>query len=117
MGERVYVIEKDMDRNTVTVGPEEALYWRELFASDFNWLSIPELHEPIHAAVRTRYHQTERSAMVCPLSQNKVRIVLGEPQLAITPGQAAVLCDGDLVLGGGTIEHVGLHNTDLTCTF
>ena len=104
MGERVYVVEKDMARNTVTVGPEEALYRRELTAADFNWLSIPEPDGPIRAAVRTRYHQTEHPAMVYPLPQNKVRIVFDEPQRAITPGQAAVLYDGDFVLGGGTIN-------------
>ena len=109
MGERVYVLEKDMACNTVTVGPEEALYRRELIAADFNWLSIPEPSEPIRAAVRTRYHQAERPATVYPLPHNKVRIVFDEPQRAITPGQAAVLYDGDLVLGGGTIEEEKQH--------
>ena len=104
MGERVYVVEKDMARNTVTVGPEEALYRRELIAADFNWLSIPEPGGPIRAAVRTRYHQAERPATVYQLPQNKVRIVFDAPQRTITPGQAAVLYEGDLVLGGGTIE-------------
>ena len=102
-GERVYVVEKDMARNTVTVGPEAALYRRELIASDFNWLSIPEPSGPIRAAVRTRYHQAERPATAYPLPQNKVRLVFDEPQRAVTPGQAAVLYDGELVLGGGTI--------------
>ena len=104
MGERVYVIEKDMARNTVTVGSEAALYRRELIASDFNWLSIPEPGGPIRAAVRTRYHQAERPATVYPLPQNKARIVFDEPQRAITPGQAAVIYKDGLVLGGGTIE-------------
>ncbi len=80
------------------------MYRRELIAADFNWLSIPEPNEPIRAAVRTRYHQAERPATVYPLPQNKVRVVFDEPQRAITPGQAAVLYGGDLVLGGGTIE-------------
>ena len=104
VGERVYVVEKDMVRNTVTVGPEAALYRRELIASDFNWLSVPEPKKPIRAAARTRYHQAERPATAYPLPQNKVRLVFDEPQRAITPGQAAVLYDGELVLGGGTIE-------------
>ena len=103
MGERVYVVEKDMARNTVTVGPETSLYRRELIAADFNWLSIPEPDRPILASVRTRYHQVERPATVYPLPHNKVRIVFDEPQRAITPGQAAVLYEGELVLGGGTI--------------
>ena len=106
MGERVYVVGKDMAHNAVTVGPEEALYRRELIAADFNWLSIPEPSGSIRAAVRTRYHQAERPATVYPLPQNRARIVFDEPQRAITPGQAAVLYDGDLVLGGGTIISV-----------
>lgn len=106
MGEHVYVVDKDMVHNTVIVGPEDALYRRELEATDFNWLSISEPSSPIRAAVRTRYHQAERIATVHPLSQNKVRIVFDEPQRAITPGQAVVIYDGDLVLGGGTITDV-----------
>ena len=98
-----------MAHNAVTVGPEEALYRRELIAADFNWLSIPEPDGPILASVRTRYHQAERPATVYPLPHNKVRIVFDEPQRAITPGQAAVLYDGDLVLGGGTIEEEKQH--------
>ena len=104
IGERVYVVEKDMVHNTVTIGREAALYRRGLIASDFNWLSIPEPGKPIRAAVRTRYHQAECPATVYPLPQRRARIVFEEPQRAVTPGQAAVLYDGDLVLGGGTIE-------------
>ena len=105
MGERVYVVEKNLEHNTVTVGPEKALYRNELITADFNWLSIPEPDEPIRAAVRTRYHQSENPATVYPLPESKVRIVFDEPQRAITPGQAAVLYNSDLVLGGGTIQH------------
>ena len=50
MGERVYVVGKDTAKNILIVGPEEALYRRELIASDFNWLSIPEPRAPIRAA-------------------------------------------------------------------
>lgn len=107
MGERVYVVGKDTAKNILIVGPEEALYRRELIASDFNWLSIPEPRAPIRAAARTRYHQTEHPATVFPLPEGQVRIVFDEPQRAITPGQAVVLYDGELVLGGGTIMTVG----------
>lgn len=99
----LYVAAKDMARNTVTVGPESALYSRELTASDFNWLSIPEPDRPIRAAVRTRYRQAEAPASVWPVGDWRVRIVFDKPQRAVTPGQAAVLYDGDLVLGGGII--------------
>lgn len=79
MGERVYVVGKDTAKNTLVVGPEEALYRREMFASDFNWLSIPVPTEPIRAAARTRYRQTERPATVFPLPQGRARIVFDRP--------------------------------------
>ena len=102
----LYVVAKDMARNTVTVGPENALYSRELTAKDFNWLSIPEPDHPIRVTARTRYRQKENEATVWPLENSRVRLVFDQPQRAITPGQAVVLYDGDLVLGGGTIERV-----------
>lgn len=105
--EPVYVIAKDMTRNSLTVGPESALYARELIAADFNWLSIPAPEGPIRAAVRTRYRQAESPAEVRPLDDGRVRVLFDRPQRALTPGQAAVLYDGDLVLGGGIIETVG----------
>ena len=102
-GEPVYVIGKDCERNTLMIGPDSALYHREFLACNFNWLSIQEPSEPFRAAVRTRYHQQEADGMVYPLSDGQVRIVFDKAQRAITPGQAAVLYQGELVLGGGTI--------------
>ena len=103
---RLYVVAKDMEKHTVTLGPENALYSRELNASDFNWLSILEPDSPIRVASRTRYRQSERPVTVRPLAGSRVQIVFDRPQRAVTPGQAVVLYDGDLVLGGGTIESV-----------
>ena len=102
----LYVVAKDMEKHTVTVGPESALYSRELIASDFNWLSIPEPEHPIRVTARTRYRQRENLATVWPLAGSRARAVFDQAQRAITPGQAVVLYDGELVLGGGTIEQV-----------
>ena len=96
-----------MEKHSVTVGLERALYSRELTASDFNWLSIPEPDRPLRVTARTRYRQRENEATVCPLEGSRVKLVFDRPQRAVTPGQAVVLYDGDLVLGGGTIEGVG----------
>ena len=103
-GEPRYVIGKDPVNNTLLIGPEAALYRRDLLAFAFNWLSIPKPAAPIRAFARTRYHQHEAACTVYPLSGDEVRIVFDEPQRAITPGQAVVLYHGDMVLGGGTIS-------------
>ena len=103
-GKPVYVLHKDMARNTVTVGPEEALYRSGLTAAGFHWLSIPEPDGPIRVSARTRYRQKEFPATAIPLPGRRLRLDFDAPQRAVTPGQAVVLYVGDLVLGGGTIS-------------
>ncbi len=103
MGERIYVCAKDMERNTVTVGPESALYSRALLAGRMNWLSVPEPEGPIRVSARTRYRQTETPAIAYPLPEGRMKLVFDEPKRAVTAGQAVVLYDGDMVVGGGTI--------------
>ena len=105
LGEPVYVCGKDMTANTVTVGPNDALFSRELTACDFNWLS-PALVEPLRCKAKARSRMTEQPATVYPLVIGACRVVFDEPQRALTPGQAVVLYDGDTVLGGGTIANV-----------
>ena len=102
----LYVIGKDVARNTVTVGPESALYRRGMLAEDFNWLSVPEPMGELRVSARTRYHQPLSAAAVRPLPERRAEIWFEEPQRAITPGQAVVLYEGDLVLGGGTVREV-----------
>ena len=103
LGAPVYVCGKDMEKNTVTVGPESALFTTTLVAGDFNWISIPALTGPMHIKAKARYRQTEQPATVRPLPDGKVEVEFDEPQRAITRGQAVVLYDGDVVVGGGTI--------------
>ena len=106
MGEPVYVCDKDMAANTVTVGPNEALFHRSLLANDWNWFPFPDLTEPIRVKAKTRSRMTEQSATVYPEENGFARVEFDEPQRAITPGQAVVLYDGDLVVGGGTITNI-----------
>ena len=106
MGAPVYVCAKDMDANTVTVGPNEALFHRALLANDWNWISISDLTEPIRVQAKARSRMTEQSAWVYPEADGCARVEFDEPQRAITPGQAVVLYDGDTVVGGGTITHI-----------
>lgn len=101
MPEPVYVCGKNMVNNTVTVGPETALYSCSLVAEDWNWI-VPPPDGVFQAKAKIRYSQTEHNALV-QVEDGKVYVTFDEPQRAISPGQAVVLYDGDIVLGGGTI--------------
>jgi len=106
MGEPVYVCSKNMTKNTVTVGPDEALFRRELLANDWNWFPFDRLTEPLRVLARVRYRHTEQPATVYPLENGYAKVVFDTPQRAITTGQTVVLYDGDTVIGGGTICNV-----------
>ena len=106
MGAPVYVCGKDMAANTVTVGPNEALFRTSLRASDWNWIAIENLTEPIRVMAKARSRMTEQPATVYPEDNGFARVEFDEPQRAITPRQAVVLYDGDTVVGGGTITEV-----------
>ena len=103
LGAPVYVCGKDMEKNTITVGPESELFKTTLIAGDFNWISVPELTAPMRGKAKARYRQVEQPATAYPLENGLVKVVFDEPQRAITRGQAVVLYDGDVVVGGGTI--------------
>ena len=103
--EPLYVCGKSMEENTVTVGPEAALYRRELLAEEWVWGAVPALTGPARVTAKVRYRQTERAATAEPVG-GAVRLLFDEPQRAITTGQAVVLYRGDTVLGGGTIAKV-----------
>lgn len=102
--ESMYVSKIDTKENTVTLVREQRLYSAEAFVEDFNWILGEAPSSEIRCNVKIRYRQPEQSAVVIPIGDSAVRIIFDEPQRAITPGQAAVLYDGDIVLGGGTIK-------------
>lgn len=106
MGEPVYVCDKDMQRNTVTVGSNDTLFRKTLRAKDWNWIPFPALSQPIRVTAKVRYRHIEQPATVYPEENGYARVEFDEPQRAITTGQAVVLYDGDLVVGGGTITEV-----------
>ena len=103
MGAPVYVCGKNMQANTVTVGSNAALFSTTLLADDWNWIAFPALTQPMRVCAKTRSRMTEQPATVYPEENGRARVVFDQPQRAITPGQAVVLYDGDLVIGGGTI--------------
>jgi tRNA-specific 2-thiouridylase len=99
-----YVVAKSVENNTVTLGAEEDLYTKTLTADNINLIVSGTLVRPLRVTVKTRYLQKEQPGTVEQIAPNIVRIVFDEPQRAITPGQAAVFYDGDIVAGGGTIR-------------
>ena len=96
-------MKKDVDTNTVTLGDESDLYTKTLIADDFNLISVAELTEPMRVTAKTRYSQKEQPATVSYLGNGKYMVEFDQPQRAVTSGQAVVLYDGDIVVGGGTI--------------
>ena len=103
MGEPVYVCAKDMAAKTVTVGPNEALFSRELWAKDWVFFPFEQLTEPLAVTAKIRHSQFDRKATFYPEADGLARVVFDEPQRAISPGQAVVLYQGEMVIGGGTI--------------
>ena len=103
LGEPVYVCGKDMEAGTVTVGPNEALFSRELWGKDWVFFPFEQLTEPMAVTAKIRHSQFDQSATVYPEENGLARVVFDQPQRAISPGQAVVLYQGDTVLGGGTI--------------
>jgi tRNA-specific 2-thiouridylase len=76
-----------------------------------NWIAIPELTAPLRLKAKTRYRQTEQWSTVSPAGDGRVRLDFDEPQRAVTAGQAVVLYDGEIVVGGGTILQSPATNT------
>lgn len=101
--EPLYVCNICPENGKVILGGKEELFSNEADAYDFNWISGEVPKGDVKCSVKIRYRQKEQKATVIPTGKNSVHIVFDEPQRAITPGQAAVVYDGEIVLGGGTI--------------
>ncbi len=103
-GKPVFVTAIDPAANTVTLGGSEDLFHREVSVRDFNWIAGEAPAEPVRCTAKLRYRQAEQPALAKVGADGRVTLVFDEAQRAPTPGQYAVLYDGDTVLGGGTIE-------------
>lgn len=106
LGAPVYVCGKDMEKNTVTVGPEAHLFSTTLLAKDCNWFPFETLVDPIKVTAKARYRHKEQPATVYPLENGQVKVIFDTPQRALTTGQAVVFYNGETVIGGGTICEV-----------
>jgi tRNA-specific 2-thiouridylase len=99
----LYVLAKDAATNTLVVGVETELGSQVLTAGEVNWVAGTAPAGPSRLQVKTRYTAREAWAMVTPLETGRVEVRFEEPQRDLTPGQAAVIYAGEVVLGGGLI--------------
>ena len=104
LGEPMYVIEKNLENNTVTLARNSELFSTTLTASNINLISCEKITEPLKIKAKIRYNQKEQPATVVQIDEDTIRVIFDEPQRAITRGQSVVLYDGDIVVGGGIIN-------------
>jgi tRNA-specific 2-thiouridylase len=102
-GSPLYVIQISGADKQVVVGSEEHLYSRTLRARRPNLISVDRLHEPLRVTVKIRHRHEPAAATLESAGDDEILVTFDEPQRAITPGQAAVFYDGDIVVGGGWI--------------
>jgi len=108
--EPVFVSAINPEANTVTVGPPEDLFSKSLVARDINLIPMDKLDGPLNVQAKVRYSQPAQEARVWQTGPDEIHLEFEKPQRAITPGQAVVMYDGDVVVGGGTISPHLLHN-------
>jgi tRNA-specific 2-thiouridylase len=102
--EPLHVLAIDADRNAVVVGPKRALEAEGLVTEPMNWLLPEAPRGEIAAQVQIRYHHAAAPARVLPRADGGVEVHFATPQSAVTPGQLAVLYQGERVLGGASIR-------------
>lgn len=103
----IYVLSIQSDKNTIVVGPADKLSEKTLLASQVNLISTAKIKKPLVVKAKVRYKHEEAKALFTPLDSDQALVEFEKPQRAVTPGQAAVFYDGDVVVGGGIIERVG----------
>jgi tRNA-uridine 2-sulfurtransferase len=100
----LYVVGIDPAKNQVIVGDRTVAETAEITVQRVNWVSIAAPTAPIRAEVQIRYRSAAVPCSVIPLEDSRVKLAFDQPQFSVTPGQAAVWYDGEILLGGGIIE-------------
>lgn len=103
-GRPMYVVAVNAENNTVVLGDENEVFSNRLTANDLNFISTDRIIEETRITAKIRYTAKEAPAVVRPISSDRAEVVFDNTQRAITPGQSVVFYDGDIVMGGGTIE-------------
>jgi tRNA-uridine 2-sulfurtransferase len=102
-GTPLYVIELRGDKHQVVVGTNDDLCSRTMPVKKLNWIAIDDLHSPMRVKTKIRHRHEAANAVIEKTGADEVLATFDDPQRAITPGQAAVFYDGDVVVGGGWI--------------
>ncbi|MDR1495516.1 MAG: tRNA 2-thiouridine(34) synthase MnmA [Clostridiales Family XIII bacterium] len=102
-GRPMYVAAIRPETNEVVLGADAELWKREARVGDVNLISAPRLDKPVRVTAKIRYNQQDSPAVAEQVGPDEIRLTFDEPQRAVTRGQAAVLYDGDTVVGGGAI--------------
>jgi tRNA-specific 2-thiouridylase len=103
-GKPVYVTDISSKTNEVVLGDEIDIFKNQLIAGDLNFIPFDKLEAPMEVQAKVRYSAPRAKAVLIPMENDKVKVVFEENQRAITKGQAVVFYDGEIVVGGGTIE-------------
>jgi tRNA-uridine 2-sulfurtransferase len=108
-GEPWFVADKDLERNILWVvqgDKHPSLYSEALVATGVHWVSNRLPDDSFRCTAKFRYRQPDQGVTVTHLHDDRYEVVFDQPQKAITPGQAVVFYDGDVCLGGGTIDKI-----------
>lgn len=104
LGKPMYVVRIDPDRNALIIGTREELMVREFTVSGLNLISVDRIERPMRVIVKVRYKDPGRPGAVELIGEDRARVIYDHPHGAVTPGQAAVFYNGDVVVGGGWID-------------
>ncbi len=100
---RLYVCRIDTEKNQVVLGNNEDLFSDEVTADQVNLIAAEYLKDPVRVKAKIRYRHREQPALAWQTEDGLLHVKFDEPQRAVTKGQAVVLYDGDVVVGGGVI--------------
>lgn len=102
-GKPMFVNRINAEDNTVIIGENGTQYCTGLIADRLNFIAFDNLTQPMRAEVKIRFRAKEQPALITPLEGGRISVVFDEPQRSVTPGQSAVIYDGETVIGGGRI--------------
>jgi len=102
-GSPLYVLEINGASRQVMVGSGDELYSREMRVRNLNWIAVPELRAPMRVQIKIRNRHEAAAAWIENFASGEVLATFDDPQRAITPGQAAVFYQDEVVVGGGWI--------------